>query len=69
MYKRQVENGKKKKIKCPWVSILMTPKVENLNDAKDYDILVAVSYTHLDVYKRQVFLKRELYLSHSVRRE
>ena len=35
-----IENGEKEKIKCPWVSILMTPKIENLNEAKEYDVLI-----------------------------
>ena len=70
-----VENGKKKKIKCPWVSILMTPKVENLNDAKDYDILVEAKqkqtwgFSMYDMERMKTLLKEftgNIYISDSI---
>ena len=70
-----VENGKKKKIKYPWVSILMTPKVENLNDAKDYDILVEAKqkqtwgFSMYDMERMKTLLKEftgNIYISDSI---
>lgn len=70
-----IENGEKTKIKCPWVSILMTPKIENLNEAKEYDVLIearknqALGFSMYDMERMETLLKKftgKIYISDSI---